>query len=148
MDSQIVLTRFLTVLFILFLVSCKETEHNIDLIFGDNGEFPYKTEKVFCQQNPENEIYLKTYNYDKSGNLTGEITYRNNIPDMKTKSSFNSNNQPVTDSVFYFIENKWKADRYFKYIYSNNHLDEKQKYNAEGSFTHKTVYKYKGSKPE
>jgi hypothetical protein len=140
------ITRFSAILSILFFWSCNEIEYDTNLIFEKDGQFLYKTEKAFCQREPDNEIWRKTFEYDKNGNLTKEITDREYGPETKITSLYNFNNQPVTDSVFYFTNNEWKPDRYFKYKYTRNLLQEKRQFNADGTFTLKTVYKCSGTK--
>jgi len=146
-DQNIKITGFLSILMIFCSISCEKTEYDTDLNFEKDGEFLYKTETAYCRRNPEGEIWSKTYRYDRNGNLTEKITYRNHAPDMKTKSTYNSNNQLVTDSIFYYTENQWKPDHYFTFRYSGNLLQEKRRIDSDENITHKTVYKYIGTNP-
>jgi hypothetical protein len=139
---------FLSILIVILLSSCENDEFYNSPIGEKVGEFLFQTEKTFCKTDPQNEIWSKSFKYDRDGNLTETTTFRDETPDSKSTSTFNKNNQKLTDSTFYFSENRWKYTNSSQYVYSRNLLIEIQRYDADGSNTHKTVYKYNGTKPK
>jgi hypothetical protein len=140
------ITSILANLFIIWLSSCRHNEFDTSLIFDEQGNFLYKKERAFCQRNPEKEISLKTFTYNKNGNVVQEIIAYNRIQEVKKKQEFNGNNQPLSDSTFYYRSGEWQYQNSTRYDYSRNLLSEKQRYNSDGAFSHKTLYKYTGSK--
>ena len=142
------ITGFLTIMGVAILSSCEIEEFALDPVFANDGKFLFQTEKTYCNREPENEIWSKSFKYDKNSNLTETTNFYNETPDSKTTTTFNSNNQPLTDSIFYFAENRWKLNNSTEYIYSRNLLSEKKRFEADGTNTHKTVYKYIGTTPK
>lgn len=146
--SNLKITAFLTISVVVLFTSCETGDFNLDLISERNEESLFQTEKIFCKSDPENEILSKSFKYDSNGNTIETITFFNDTPDSKSTGSFNESNQRLTDSTFYFSENNWKYGYSNQYIYLGNQLTEIQKYDAYGKNTHKTVYKYNGTKPK
>ncbi|MBK6283190.1 MAG: hypothetical protein IPF54_11540 [Draconibacterium sp.] len=142
------ITAFPTISVVVLLTSCEIGDFNIDPISERNEEFLFQTEKIFCKNDPENEIMSKSFKYDNNDNIIEAITFSNETPDTKSTGSFNESYQRLTDSTFYYIENGWKYVNSNQYIYSGNQLKEIQKYDADGKNTHKIVYKYNGTKPK
>jgi len=146
--TSLKITAFLTIIIVVLLSSCEIGDFNIDPFSESKNEFLFQTEKIFCKNDPGNEIWSKSFKYDKSDNLIETITYFNNTPNVKTTSTFNTRNQQLTDSTFYFTENAWEFINTNQYVYSRNLLVEIQKYYANGSNTNKTVYINNGIKPK
>jgi hypothetical protein len=140
------ITSILAILSIIWLSSCQRDEFDTSLIFDEQGNFRYKKESAFCQRNPEKEFSTKTFSYDKNGNVIQELIAYNGIQEVKKKQEFNGQNQLMTDSTFYYRSGEWQYQNATHYIYSRNLLSEKQRYNSDGTFSHKTVYNYTGSK--
>jgi hypothetical protein len=138
---------FLSILILVFLLSCENDEFNINPPFEISKEFQFQTEKTFCQQNPENEISSKSFKYDTNGNIIETIASYNGVPELKSASTYNNNNQQLTDSTFYFRAKHWEYESSRQFVYSRNLLAEILEYDSSGKNTHKTVYNYKGTKP-
>lgn len=146
--SNLKITAFPTISVVVLLTSCEIGDFNIDPISERNEEFLFQTEKIFCKNDPENEIMSKSFKYDNNDNIIETITFFKDTPDTKSTGSFNECNQRLTDSTFYFNENNWKYVNSNQIIYSGNQLKEIKKYDADGKNTHKIVYKYNGPKPK
>ena len=146
--SSLKITAFLTISVVVLITSCEIGDFNIDPKSERNEKFLFQTEKTFCKNNPENEVFSKSFKYDNNENIIETITFFNNVPDTKLTGSFNVNNQRLTDSTFYYIENSWKYVNSNQYVYSGNKLKEIQNYDVDGKNTHKIVYQYSGSKPK
>ncbi|HRX10613.1 MAG TPA: hypothetical protein P5210_03125 [Draconibacterium sp.] len=146
--SNLKITAFLTISVVVLLTSCEIEDFNIDPLSERKEEFLFQTEKAFCECDPENEIWAKSFEYDISGNLIETKIFNQGNPDIKVKSDFNLNSRKLTDSTFYYIENNWKYVNSNQYIYSGNQLKEIQKYEADGKNTYKIVYRYNGTKPK
>jgi len=87
------ITLILAILFGIFLSSCEPYEYYPPLINDESEVFQYKKEQAFCESNPGNEIWSKTFTRDEKGNITEEITFSEGTPHFKTTRTFNSNNQ-------------------------------------------------------
>lgn len=146
--SSLKITAFLTIMVVGLLTSCEIGVFNIDPISEREEEFLFQTEKTFCKSDPENEISSKSFEYDLNGNVIETITSYKGVLDKKSASTFNNNNQQLTDSLFYFRVNGWVYEYSNQYTYSRNLLNEILKYDSDGRNTHKTVYKYNGKKPK
>lgn len=144
--SDLKITSISAILCLTWLTSCQQDEFDTSLIFNEQGKFHYKKERAYCQRNPEKEFSTKTFSYDNNGNVVQVITAFNGIQEVKKKQEFNGFNQLMTDSTFYYRSGEWKYQNSTRYIYSRNLLSEKQRYNSDRTFSHKTLYKYTGSK--
>lgn len=139
------ITTKLAILSIIWFSSCQRDDFDTSLIFDEQGNFRYKKESAYCQRNPETEISSKTFFYDKNGNTIKElISYIGGLEEKKVQE-FNGDNQLLRDSTFYYRSGEWEYQNSTRYIYSQNLLSEKQRYNSDGKLSHKTLYKYVGS---
>lgn len=145
--SKFKITVILSILFGLFHSSCQLNEFDTALIFDEPGKFQYQKETAFCQSNPDNEIWSKTFTQDKAGNVIEETTFINGLPDLKITRKFDLTNEKETDSTFYNSGGNWFFQNSHQYIYQRNRLAEILRYEPVGTISHKTTYKYNGDKP-
>ena len=131
---------------ILFLSACGIHDFEPDLIFPQQNEDEYQSEEAFCQSNPNSGIWLKLFNRDADGNITKETTFVNNLPDMEIASKYN-NGQQVNDSAFYYVSGNRTLQYSHQYLYERNRITEIQRFEPNGTISHKTVYKYYSDKP-
>ena len=141
-NQHLKITRFFPILLILFFISCHEIEYDPNSLFESDEEFQYKTEKAFCQNDPEFEISSKNFYYNKNGNKTEEITYSFGNPVFKITITYNSYNQKLSESVFYYKNDSWELSTQNLYKYSRNRLIEKNNYDSGETLLNKTIYKY------
>ena len=146
MNKRFLVTRFYLILLVLFFISCDDTELDPNSIFNQDGKFRYNTKKVFCQNEPNREISSRTFTYDNNGNKTEEVSYNWEEPGFKIISRYNSNNQKLTDSFFYYANNSWVLSNSNLYKYSKGRLTEMINYDTGETLLHKTAYKYSNSK--
>ena len=144
--SDLKITSILAILCLTWFSSCKQNEFDTSLIFDEQENFRYKKETAFCQRNPEQEISSKAFFYDNNGNVIKEVISYSGIPEIINKREFNESSQQLTDSTFYYRSGEWEYQNSTRYIYSRNLLSEKQRYKSDGKLSHKTLYKYIGSK--
>ncbi|MBK6285583.1 MAG: hypothetical protein IPF54_25565 [Draconibacterium sp.] len=123
----------------MLLTSCEIEDFKIDPISERNEEFLFQTEKIFCKNDPENEIMSKSYKYDSNDNIIETITFFNDTPDTKSTGSFNESNQRLTDSTFYFSENNWKYGNSNQYIYSGEPIKGDSELRCRRKSTHKSL---------
>ena len=140
------ITTNLAILSIIWLSSCQRDDFDTSLIFDEQGNFRYKKESAYCQRNPETEISSKTFFYDKNGNVVQELISYNGIQETKIKREYNGDNQQLWDSTFNYRSGEWKYQYSTIFIYSENLLTEKQRFKPDGKLSHKTLYKYEGSR--
>ncbi len=140
------ITSILAILFLTWVTSCRHDEFDTSLIFDEQGNFRYKKESAYCQSNPEKEISSNTFFYDKNGNIIKELNSYIGGLEEKKEQKFNGDNQLLCDSTFYYRSGKWEYQNSTKFVYSQNLLSEKQRYNSDGNISHKTRYKYEGGK--
>lgn len=140
------ITTNLAILSIIWFSSCQRDDFDTSLIFDEQGNFRYKKESAYCQRNPETEISSKTFFYDKNGNVVQELIAYNGIQETKIKREYNGDNQQLWDSTFNYRSGEWEYQNSTRFIYSQNLLSEKQRYNSDGKLSHKTLYKYEGSR--
>jgi hypothetical protein len=144
--SDLKITSILAILCFIWLSSCKQNEFDNSLIFAEQGDFRYKKERAFCQRNPETEISSKTFFYDKNGNVVQELISYKGIQETKIKREYNGDNQQLWDSTFNYRSGEWEYQYSTIFIYSENLLTEKQRFKPDGKLSHKTLYKYEGSR--
>ena len=132
---------------ILFLTACGIHDFDTDLIFPQQNGFDYQTEEAFCQSDPNSSVWLKLFNRDADGNITGETTLVNDLPEMKITRQFSDNGQQVNDSAYYYVSGNWVLQYSHKYVYERNRITEIQRFESDGTISHKTIYKYNGDKP-
>lgn len=140
------ITTNLAILSIIWFSSCQRDDFDTSLIFDEQGNFRYKKESAYCQRNPETEISSKTFFYDKNGNVVQELIAYNGIQETKIKREYNGDNQQLWDSTFNYRSGEWKYQYSTIFIYSENLLTEKQRFKPDGKLSHKTLYKYEGSR--
>lgn len=140
------ITTNLAILSIIWFSSCQRDDFDTSLIFDEQGNFRYKKESAYCQRNPETEISSKTFFYDKNGNVVQELIAYNGIQETKIKREYNRDNQQLWDSTFNYRSGEWKYQYSTIFIYSENLLTEKQRFKPDGKLSHKTLYKYEGSR--
>lgn len=132
---------------ILFLTACGIHDFDVDLIFPQQNKFDYQSEEAFCQSNPNSGIWLKSFNRDADGNITEETTFVYDLPEMKITRQFNNNGQQVNDSAYSYVSGNRVLQYSHKYVYERNRIAEIQRFEPDGTISHKTVYKYTGDKP-
>lgn len=140
------ITTNLAILCFIWFSSCQRDDFDTSLIFDEQGNFRYKKESAYCQRNPETEISSKTFFYDKNGNVVQELIAYNGIQETKIKREYNGDNQQLWDSTFNYRSGEWKYQYSTIFIYSENLLTEKQRFKPDGKLSHKTLYKYEGSR--
>ena len=136
------ITGFLTILVIFFFSSCEKDELEYNLYGTESDGFLYKTEKIYCEGNPEDVISLRTFKYDRKGNRIEMIAYSFDKPVFKIINTYNAQSLKLTESYYNFTNNTWVLGYNYQYKYAKNKLIEKINFNTEDSY--KTVYTYSG----
>ena len=140
------ITVILLILFGLFHSSCQLNEFDSSIIFEEFSQTEYNQEAVYCQSNPGNEIGKRTFERDAAGNIIRETNYSDDFPYRKITRTFSKGSQ-LNDSTFYYNKGNWFYEYSSKYLYERSNLTEIQRFNQDGTISHKTVYKYKNDKP-